>query len=469
MSLNALLRQAIEHHRSGRLDLAEEIYTFICATDHKNAQAHYLRALIAQEKGAYDEAIALFGTAMDNGVRNADIHVQMGRTYALSGKPEMALEHYREALKIDPNNVDALCNTANIQGKTGDQQQALANYQAALKICPDSATIHYNLGTLHLQRLQPEKALPHFESAVRLRPDYAAAWNSLGVALYEMGKQNDAIAPFRKASEIDSNFPEPWFNLHGIFLDNGDIQESIDCLTKATNVAPNNLTYRFFLGALHCCCGNAGDGEQILGTLRGQDKLRAEFDSWDYLCAAGPTLPAMIGGGLKIITLALEKARLEGLVLEFGVFNGKSIRQIAALVDCTVHGFDSFEGLPEDWGGEGKGSYSAFGQLPEVPDNVRLHRGWFENSIPEFRKNEKGAIRFINIDCDLYSSTKTIFDLLGSQIVSGTVLLFDEFIGYPTWQEDEFKAFHDAVKQYGWNYEVLGFSFLTKQVALIIK
>lgn len=469
MSLNLLLRQAVEHHRSGRLDLADDIYAFICNNDRRNIQAHYLRGLVAQEKGSYDRAIALFGTAIANGARNADIHVQLGRTYALSGNSKTALEHYQTALQIDPNSVDALCNAANILGQLGDQQQALVNYQRALNIAPDSPTVHYNLGTLYLQRLQPEKALPCFESAVKLRPDYATAWNSLGVALYEMGELDNAIPPFRKASQIDSKFPDPLFNLHGIYLDNGNIQASLDCLTAATTIAPNNLTYRFFLGALHCCNGNASEGERIIGDLRKHAEIKAEIDSWDYLCSAGEKLPAMIGGGLKIITLAIEKAKLDGLVLEFGVFNGKSIRQIASKVDGIVHGFDSFEGLPEDWCDEGKGSYSAFGLLPEVPGNVRLHRGWFENSIPEFQKNEKGAIRFINIDCDLYSSTKTIFDLLGPQIVAGTVLLFDEFIGYPTWHEDEFKAFHDAARQYGWNYEILGFSFLTKQLALIIK
>ena len=167
--------------------------------------------------------------------------------------------------------------------------------------------------------------------------------------------------------------------------------------------------------------------------------------------------------------MCIKRQEIEGLVLEFGVYNGKSIRLIASLVDSVVHGFDSFEGIPEEWANERKGSYSAFGVLPEVPDNVILHPGWFEDSIPEFIKNEGGPIRFMNIDCDLYSSTKTIFDLLGPQIVSGSVILFDEFIGYPTWKDDEFKAFHEAAEQFAWEYEILCFSFLTKQVAIRIK
>lgn len=469
MSLNLLLRQAVEHHRSGKLDLADDIYAFICNADSKNSQVFYLRGLIAQDKGAYEAAIELFNTAIKNGAHHTDIHFQLGKTFGLAGHPESALAHYKTSLNIDPANVDALCNSANIMGQLGDQQAALTNYQAALKLSPGTAAIHYNLGTLYLQRLQPEKARPCFEAAIELRPEYATAWNSLGVAMNEMGELDQAMSHFRKANDIDGSFHEPLFNLHGVFLDRGDILESLRTLTAAASMAPDNLTYRFFLGALNQASGNPDEGQRILGSLRNTDAVRAEIDSWDYLTTTCPTLPPMIGSSLKIITLAMEKARLDGLVLEFGVFNGKSIRLIASLTDSMVHGFDSFEGLPESWCDENKGSYSAFGQLPEVPDNVILHRGWFENSIPEFQKSEKGPIRFINIDCDLYSSTKTIFDLLGPQIIAGTVILFDEFIGYPTWKDDEFKAFHEAAEQFGWQYEILGFSFLTKQVALIIK
>ena len=220
---------------------------------------------------------------------------------------------------------------------------------------------------------------------------------------------------------------------------------------------------------MQCCVGDRAAGESLLTELRHVPAIQAELDSWDYLVSLGTPLPPMLGTGKGIQALAMAAAQVDGLVLEFGVFNGKSIRQLAPLTEGLVHGFDSFEGLPEAWGNEDKGSYSAFGQLPLVPDNVRLHRGWFEDSIPRFLRAEAGPIRFINIDCDLYSSTKTIFDLMAPRFVPGTVILFDEYLGYPTWQEDEFKAFHEAAAQHDWRYELLGFSFLTKQAAVRLR
>jgi hypothetical protein len=55
---------------------------------------------------------------------------------------------------------------------------------------------------------------------------------------------------------------------------------------------------------------------------------------------------------------------------------------------------------------------------------------------------------------------------LSSQIVPGTVIVFDEYIGNEHWREDEFKAFQEAVSTYGWTYEYLAFSMFTKQVVV---
>ena len=74
----------------------------------------------------------------------------------------------------------------------------------------------------------------------------------------------------------------------------------------------------------------------------------------------------------------------------------------------------------------------------------------------------------MNIDCDIYSSTKTVLELLAKQIIPGTVIIFDEYIGNEHWREDEFKTFQEAVLQHGWEYEYLCFSFMTKQVVVRI-
>ncbi len=176
----------------------------------------------------------------------------------------------------------------------------------------------------------------------------------------------------------------------------------------------------------------------------------------------------MIGSNIEAFKLGIDAAIIDGLVLEFGVRFGTSIRQIAALVDQDVHGFDSFEGLPEAWQSNPKGSYSTEGVIPSVQENVILHNGWFEETLPGFVEKYQAPVRFMNMDCDIYSSTKTVLEFLAKQIIPGTVIVFDEYIGNENWREDEFKAFQEAVFKHGWSYEYLCFSLITKQVVIRI-
>lgn len=147
---------------------------------------------------------------------------------------------------------------------------------------------------------------------------------------------------------------------------------------------------------------------------------------------------------------------LEGLYLEFGVHNGGTIRIIAASTTCKVYGFDSFKGLPEKWEDlHGKGHFAC--ETPEVPENVELVIGLFQDTLPDFvqqHKNEKVA--FVHIDCDLYSSTKCIFDNLKHMFQDGSIICFDELINYTGYENHEWKAWNEFLEQTDYKWEILG-------------
>ena len=63
-------------------------------------------------------------------------------------------------------------------------------------------------------------------------------------------------------------------------------------------------------------------------------------------------------------------------------------------------------------------------------------------------------VAFIHVDCDLYSSTKTIFSLLSDRIVPGTIILFDEYFNYPNWQQHEYKALQEFVDTKNIKYRI---------------
>ena len=172
-----------------------------------------------------------------------------------------------------------------------------------------------------------------------------------------------------------------------------------------------------------------------------------------------------------ILEKSLSEVKInDGLYIECGVYKGKSINFIASNIpDKIIYGFDSFEGLPEDWTNYYKKEHFSVKKLPKVKDNVKLIKGWFDTTLPKFaaeHANEK--IAFLNCDADLYSSTKTILNLFKNNITSGTIIQFDEYFNYPNWQEHEFKAFQEFVKENNIDYEYIAYAYQAKQCAIRI-
>ena len=170
-----------------------------------------------------------------------------------------------------------------------------------------------------------------------------------------------------------------------------------------------------------------------------------------------------------LLSAALKAVKVNnGLYCEFGVHSGATINHIASRVNGPVYGFDSFEGLPEDWRpGVEKGHFK-MATLPGVRENVQLIKGWFNESLPGFLTANPGPAAFIHVDCDLYSSTKTIFELMGGRIQPGTVLVFDEFFNYPRWREGEFLAFQELLQRAALQFEYIGYVLNNEQAAVRI-
>jgi methyltransferase family protein len=135
-----------------------------------------------------------------------------------------------------------------------------------------------------------------------------------------------------------------------------------------------------------------------------------------------------------VFNVAAENIRdANVLYLEFGVYQGASMRWWSAVLKnpgSHLHGFDSFEGLPEafdDTGGKyTRGWFSTGGQLPQIDDpRVTFFKGWFSETLPGYSLPDHEVL-FINIDADLYSSTVDVLHALRPHIRPGTYLYMDD-------------------------------------------
>jgi len=136
------------------------------------------------------------------------------------------------------------------------------------------------------------------------------------------------------------------------------------------------------------------------------------------------------------------------LYLEFGVYEGLSLRWWAGHLTgpaARLVGFDSFEGLPEDWRpGHGQGRFRTNGP-PQIDDpRVSFVVGWFDDTLPAYEPPEHDQL-VVNIDCDLYSSTRTVLTWLEPRLRPGTLIYFDEFPD----RDNEMRAFLESLARVG--------------------
>lgn len=155
--------------------------------------------------------------------------------------------------------------------------------------------------------------------------------------------------------------------------------------------------------------------------------------------------------------VARQVCRQKVLYLEFGVFKGKSMRYWSENLkhpESKLHGFDSFQGLPEDFDVNGrypKGAFNVEGQLPQIHDDrVQFFKGWFDQVLPKYSLPEHNVL-IVTLDADLYSSTIYVLRYLCPYIKPGTYLYFDDM----SRPDHEPKAFAEFMEESGLQFRVV--------------
>lgn len=156
--------------------------------------------------------------------------------------------------------------------------------------------------------------------------------------------------------------------------------------------------------------------------------------------------------------------------LEFGVAKGVSLKWWMNRIEYTearFYGFDTFSGLPEDWGPFKKGDMNNGDAPPEIDDKRHtFYQGLFQQTLIPFLKGyETQKRKVIHMDADLYSSTLYVLTQITPFLKSGDIIFFDEF-NVPM---HEFKAFKDWTTAFYIKYRVLGGVNNYYQVAIIIE
>jgi hypothetical protein len=159
------------------------------------------------------------------------------------------------------------------------------------------------------------------------------------------------------------------------------------------------------------------------------------------------------------------------LFLEFGVYKAESINYFSNILkkyNKSIYGFDSFEGLEEEWITTEYHEIETFslkGKTPKINNNVLIIQGKIQDTFEAFLfKNKSSKISFMHIDMDTYLPTKFVLEKAKPFLIKGSIILFDEFYGYPGWQNQEYKAFNEIFNDIQFEY----IAFASRQAAIRI-
>lgn len=204
------------------------------------------------------------------------------------------------------------------------------------------------------------------------------------------------------------------------------------------------------------CMIAAGEREAVLSSAR----FAREWMSEATMLASPP----------ETLAHALSLAPTGGMALEFGVYTGGTLRAIAeSRGDGRVYGFDSFTGLPEAWrSGFGPGAFDDVDGLPDVP-GAELVVGLFADTLSGFLAAHPGTVDFLHVDSDLYSSAMTVLEAVGPRLAPGSIVLFDEFLNFPEWEQHEARAWWEYAEKHGVRYRYACYTLNNEQVAVRIE
>lgn len=143
--------------------------------------------------------------------------------------------------------------------------------------------------------------------------------------------------------------------------------------------------------------------------------------------------------------------------LEFGVADGQSFNWWMAENNhpaSRFYGFDTFTGLPEDFGPYKKGTFANSNNIPAIKDDRgKFYQGLFQQTLPSFLKTfDNSRKNVIMLDADLYTATLFVLTSLAPFLKKDDIIFFDEFV-VPT---HEFMAYHQFINSYYFNLELLG-------------
>lgn len=237
MSGDDWFREAMDHHRAGRLPEAAGLYQQVLKASPGHTDALYLLGVIAHQTGYHLQAIELSRRALASAPDDTRCYNVLGLALMELGRDAEAEASFQQAIAID-NNPEVHNNLGTLWKKQGRLDDAVGAYRQALAQSPGYANAHYNLGNVYRDRTEMESAAECFRRALNSDPGHASALVGLGQVLRALQRTGEAVPILERALVLIQDDAELYCDLGDALQALGQLQRAIDQYRKALECDP---------------------------------------------------------------------------------------------------------------------------------------------------------------------------------------------------------------------------------------
>lgn len=273
-TVSEALAIALQFHRAGQLQQAEQIYRQVIEVQPDHAPAYNQLGDVLIDQGKLDAAVACYGRALELKPDFAGAHNNLGNALKQQGKLDEAVACYRRALQLQPVSAVAHNNLGAALRNQGKLEDAIDCYRRAIALQPAFAEAHSNLGEVIHEQGALQQAADCYRRALELKPQWVAAAHGLGDVLKAQGRLDEAVACYRRALELQPASAVTLNGLGNALRELERTQEAIACYRRALEMQPT------FAEAHHnwgLALKEAGELEPALACFRRALELRPDY------------------------------------------------------------------------------------------------------------------------------------------------------------------------------------------------
>ncbi|MBD3271955.1 MAG: tetratricopeptide repeat protein, partial [Elusimicrobia bacterium] len=233
------------------------------ASFNRDAYQHFLRGLIFEQEGKYQEALDEYRDTVTLDPQAAYVHKSLSTLNMKIGRLEDAIQSTKKLLEIDPSNADAHFLMGSIYLLQGEIPAAKKSFNRVLELDSDNKDALLYLAGLAAEN-NPEQAVRYLNRYLEADPNAPDIYYELGVIFSEKKKGHKrAIEYFTKAVELDPEFFNAHIALGRLYENEKEYRQSIDHYHKALDLKPDNTMLQSHLGLLYLQVGEIKKAEEL--------------------------------------------------------------------------------------------------------------------------------------------------------------------------------------------------------------